>query len=167
MGTLRLLLHPDKTRLVELGLGKEGFDFLGCYLRIVKSRFKGRCYLFRWPSAKAMKAVRVKIHDLTCRRRWAGMKGISEVIHVLNPVLRGWGNYFRTGNASAKFNHLDYYVWQRLFRLLLLCGGQRRKKGPGARRFRPADWPHERFVKDHGLYKLLGTIRYPGGSHAT
>ncbi len=83
MGTLRLQLHPDKTRLVELGLGKDGFDFLGCYLRIVKSRFKKRCYLFRWPSVKAMKAIRVKIHDLTRRRRWAGMKDIREVIQVL------------------------------------------------------------------------------------
>ena len=40
MGLLRLQLHPTKTRLVELGLGKEGFTFLGCYLRIVRSHFK-------------------------------------------------------------------------------------------------------------------------------
>ena len=166
MGTLRLQLHPDKTRLVELGLGKDGFDFLGCHLRIVKSRFKRRCYLFRWPSAKAMKAVRAKINDLTRPRCWAGMKDIREVIAVLNPVLRGWGNYFRTGNASDKFNQLDTYVWQRLLRLLRLRGGQRKWR-PGGRRFRPADWPHGRFVTDHGLHKLLGTIRYPGGSHAT
>jgi group II intron reverse transcriptase/maturase len=166
MGTLRLQLHPDKTRLVELGLGKDGFDCLGCYLRIVKSRFKKRCYLFRWPSAKAMKAIRAKINDLTRRRRWAGMKDIREVIAVLNPVLRGWGNYFRTGNASDKFNQLDSYVRKRLVRLLRLRGGQRKWR-PGGRPFRSADWPHERFVTDHGLHKLLGTIRYPGGSHAT
>ena len=166
MGALRLQLHPDKTRLVELGLGKDGFDFLGCYLRIVKSRFKKRCYLFRWPSVKALKAIRAKINALTRRRRWAGMKDIREVIAVLNPVLRGWGNYFRTGNASAKFNQLDRYVRARLLRLLRLRGGQRKWR-PGCRRFRAADWPHERFVSDHGLYKLLGTIRYPGGSHAT
>ena len=42
MDRLRLKLHPDKTRLVELGLGKEGFVFLGCYLRIVRSHFKKR-----------------------------------------------------------------------------------------------------------------------------
>jgi len=167
MGTLRLQLHPDKTRLVELGLGKDGFDFLGCHLRIVKSRFKGRTYLFRWPSAKAMRSVRTKIHDLTGRRRWAGMKDIRDVIQVLNPVLRGWGNYFRTGNASAKFNQLDSYVRERLLRLLRLRGSQRKKKLPCSRRFRYTDWPHERLVADHGLYKLLGTIRYPGGSHAT
>jgi hypothetical protein len=57
----------------------------------------------------------------------------------INPVLRGWGNYFLTGNASDKFNQLDSYVWRRLLRLLGLRGGQRKKKAPGGRRFRPTD----------------------------
>ncbi len=165
VGQLRLQLHPTKTRLVELGLGKEGFEFLGCYLRIVRSHFRGRRYLFRWPSARAMKALRRRIHDLTLPRRWAGMKDIREVIRVLNPVLRGWGGYFRTGNASAKFNQIDRYVRDRLLRLLARRGGQRRWR-PGHRPFRRSDWPHTRFVNDHGLYKLLGTVRYPGGAHA-
>jgi group II intron reverse transcriptase/maturase len=165
MSLLRLQLHPTKTRLVELGIGKEGFDFLGCHLRIVRSRFKGRCYLFRWPSQRAMKAIRAKIHDLTSARRWAGMKDIREVIRMVNPVLRGWGGYFRTGNASDKFNQLDCYVRGRLIRLLQKRSGQRRWK-PGGRPFRLAAWPHGRFVTEHGLYQLLGTIRYPGGAHA-
>ena len=165
MGLLRLQLHPTKTRLVELGLGQDGFEFLGCHLRIVRSHFKGRRYLFRWPSQRAMKAIRTKIHDLTDRRRWAGMKDIRDVIRMLNPVLRGWGGYFRTGNASGKFNQIDRYVRERLIQLLLRRGGQRRWK-PGSRPFRRAEWPHGRFVIDHGLYKLLGTIRYPGGAHA-
>ncbi len=54
MELLRLELHPEKTRLVVLGLGKEGFEFLGCHLRIVRSHFTGKCYLFRWPSLRAM-----------------------------------------------------------------------------------------------------------------
>jgi RNA-directed DNA polymerase len=162
---LRLQLHPTKTRLVELGLGKEGFTFLGCHLRIVLSHFKRRCYLFRWPSPRAMKSIRTKIHDLTEPRRWAGMKDIREVIRVLNPVLRGWGGYFRTGNASDQFNAVDSYVRQRLHRLLARRGGQRRWRADN-RPFRPSDWPHRRFVTDHGLYQLLGTIRYPGVAHA-
>ena len=165
LGSLRLQLHPTKTRLVELGLGKDGFEFLGCYLRIVRSHFKGRKYLFRWPSSKAMKAVRRRIHDLTACRRWAGMKDIRAVIRVLNPVLRGWGGYFLTGNASAKFNQIDRYVRDRLLRLMERRGGQRRWKA-GGRPFRRADWLHRRFVTDHGLYQLLGTIRYPGGAYA-
>ena len=81
-----------------------------------------------------------------------------DVIRDLNPVLRGWGNYFGTGNASRKFNHLDTFVWDRLTKLLRQRGGQRRRP------FRLGDWPRERFVKDHGLHRLLGTIRYPGNA---
>jgi group II intron reverse transcriptase/maturase len=165
LGRLRLTLHPEKTRLVDLGVGKDGFVFLGCYLRIVRSHFKGREYLFRWPSPKAMKNVRTKIRDLTNRRRRSGMKDIREVIRGLNPVLRGWGGYFQTGNASAKFRAIDRYVEERLQRLLAARGGQR-KNLPGGKPFRSADWPHARFVEEHGLYKLLGTIRYPDRTHA-
>ena len=157
---LRLRLHPDKTRIVGLGLGEEGFDFLGCHLQIVKSHFKGRMYLFRWPSRKAMKHIRIRVRDLTDQRRRAGMKDIREVIRDLNPVLRGWGNYFRTGNASQQFRKIDLYVGERLTRLMLRRGGDRRDAGD------PKEWPHERFVKEHGLHKLLGTIRYPGGAKA-
>jgi len=160
LGRLRLKLHPSKTRLVELGLGKDGFEFLGCYLRIMRSHFTRKRYLFRWPSPRAMNAVRARVRDFTDRRRRAGMKDIREVIRDLNPVLRGWGNYFRTGNASLKFRQVDRYVRTRLVRLLERRGGRRRKG------FRWAEWPHERFVDDQGLYRLLGTIRYPGGVHA-
>ncbi len=164
MRLLRLQLHPTKTRLVELGLGKEGFTFLGCYLRIVRSHFKGKLYLYRWPSPKAMNAIRTRIRDLTGHCRWAGLRDIREVIRIINPVLRGWGGYFRTGNASGKFNEVDLYVRERLLRLLARRGGQRRWR-PGSCPFHPQEWPHRRLVEEHGLYQLLGTIRYPGGTH--
>jgi group II intron reverse transcriptase/maturase len=158
---LRLELHPEKTKLVELGVGKEGFDFLGCHFRIVRSHFRGKCYLFRWPSSRAMNAVRQRIRAETFRRRWAGLRDIRDVIAVLNPVLRGWGNYFRTGNASRQFVTLDRYVTSRLVRLIA------QREGWKHRPFHHRDWTHTRFVSDFGLYKLLGTIRYPGGAHAT
>lgn len=154
---LRLTLHPEKTRIVELGLGKDGFNFLGCHLRIMLSHRKRLEFLFRWPSQKAMLKVRSRIRELTDRRRRAGMKDIRDVIRDLNPVLRGWGNYFQTGNASVKFHHIDRFVDRRLVSLLERRGARKRKKP-----FRREDWPHERFVKEHGLYQLLGTIRYPG-----
>src|SRR5262249_12959308 len=140
---LRLTLHPDKTRIVELGLGQDGFNFLGCYLRLVQSHRKGRTYLFRWPSPKGMQKSRYRIRELTDSRRRAGVKDIREVIRDLNPVLRGWGNYFRTGNASTKFRQIDRYVERRLVRLLERRGGARKRKRP----FRRDEWPHERFVK--------------------
>ncbi len=83
------------------------------------------------------------------------------MIGGLNAVLRGWGNYFRTGNASRHFNAIDEYVRKRLVRIKQRRGGDRRKP------VCMTDWPHRRFVDELGLYKLLGTIRYPGGVHAT
>ena len=157
---LKLTLHPQKTRIVELGLGKEGFEFLGCCLRIVRSHFKNRTYLFRWPSRKGMNHIRARVRELTNRRQRSGVKDIREVIRDLNPVLRGWGNYYRTGNASQKFRQIDRYVEERLLGLIRKRGGQRRTP------HRPKDWPLNVFVKKHGLHRLLGTIRYPGGSTA-
>jgi RNA-directed DNA polymerase len=156
MERLGLKLHPDKTRIVELGLGKQGFVFLGCYLRIVLSRFKGREYVFRWPSPRAMTRIRARIRELTDRRRWAGLRDIRQVIAILNPVLRGWGNYFRTGNASWKFQQVDRYVNQRLVRLLPRVRDWRRRP------FFVKEWTPARFATEFGLHRLVGTIRYPG-----
>ena len=107
-----------------------------------------------------MKNIRSKVRGLTDRRRRAGMEDIQEVIEDLNPVLRGWGSHFRTGNASKKFHQIDRYVERRLVGLMRKHGGQRRTP------IRRIDWPHERFVKEHGLHKLLGTVRYPAGAKA-
>lgn len=161
MDRLGLKLHPDKTRIVELGLGKQGFVFLGCYLRIMLSHFKWREYLFRWPSPRAMNRIRARIRELTDRRRWAGLKDIRQVIDLLNPVLRGWGNYFRTGNASWKFQQVDRYVNGRLVRLLRHVRSWRRRP------FSLHGWSPARFAADLGLYRLVGTIRYPGQVNAT
>jgi RNA-directed DNA polymerase len=155
---LGLQLHPDKTKIVDLGSGREGFDFLGCHFR---ARMSGRLweqkrivryYLHRWPSQKAMKRLREKIHDRT-DRRYAGTD-IRVVIQALNPILRGWGNYFGTGNAAEKFRDIDSYVVERLRRLLVL------KRG---RNLRPGQWEtwNEQWFNDHGLYRLRGTVRYP------
>jgi RNA-directed DNA polymerase len=161
MERLSLKLHPDKTRIVELGLGKQGFVFLGCYLRIVLSRFKGREYLFRWPSPRAMNRIRARVRELTDRRRWAGLKDIRQVVDALNPSLRGWGNYFRTGNASWKFQQVDRYVNQRLVRLLPRARAWRRRP------FALGEWAPARFVAEFGLHRLVGTIRYPGFVNAS
>lgn len=164
--SMGLPLHPDKTRVVELRVRGEGFDFLGCHLRIVQSHFKGKTYLFRWPRVKAMKAIRERIRTVTNWRRWTRRLDLCEVVAELNPILRGWGTYFRTGNASRHFRSIDRYVTECVIRLL-----RRRRCHQGSgRNNRPlrwrSTWTHNRLVTDFGLHKLLGTIRYPGASHA-
>jgi len=162
---LKLTLHPEKTKLVQIGLGKDGFDFLGCHLRIVKSRFKGRTYLFRWPSVKSMKKVRSRVRELTDRRRRAGLKDVDEVIADLNPVLKGWGNYFKTGNASKQFNSIDYYVWRRITRMLGKQRGFHGHRLAWRVAHQRAAWPLAK-LRERGLHKLLGTIQYPGSKTA-
>ena len=167
LGRMGLNLHPAKTRVVALTVRGEGFHFLGCHLRIMRSHFKGRTYLFRWPSPQAMKAVQEKIRGVTHWRRWGRKLDLDEVMQVLNPILRGWGNYFRTGNASRHFTSIDRYVTARL-RALLRRRRCHQGRGRNHRRIPlRLEWPHDRFVREHGLHKLLGTIRYPGASHAT
>jgi group II intron reverse transcriptase/maturase len=153
LGLLGLELHPDKTKVVDLWKGRGRFEFLGCTLRKKRSILRNprRAYLRRWPSPKAMKRVRSRIHELTDRRR-AGAK-LPDIIAQLNPVLRGWGNYFRTGNADRKFNQVDHYVRYRLCAWLRRRGGQRT-------RFCLDKWPFERFI-GMGLHRLLGTVCYP------
>ena len=163
LARLGLELHPDKTRRVDLSWGKEGFDFLGCHLRKrmsgpiwVKSR-RRMYFLQRWPSQRSLKRVRQRVKELTGRNR-NGVKDVRVLIRDLNPVLRGWGNYFRTGNADAKFNQVDDYVWQRL------RGFLRKRKGRNLRAGEAEAWTHDFFVKAHGLHRLRGTVQYPGAA---
>lgn len=158
LGGLGLELHPDKTKVVDLREGREGFDFLGCHFR---ARMSGRLweqkrivryYLHRWPSKRAMKRMRQNVKARTGRNR-AGAD-IRDVIDDLNPVLRGWGNYFRTGNAAKKFRQIDDYVVGRLRGLMI------KKRG---RNLRPGQWLAwtEDWFNGHGLHRLRGTVRYP------
>ena len=87
-----------------------------------------RYYLHRWPSQRSMKRVRQKIKAKTGRDR-VGIRDIRELIAVLNPILRGWGNYFRTGNAAERFVQLDRYVAWRLKRLLIKRKGRNLRAG--------------------------------------
>jgi RNA-directed DNA polymerase len=108
-----------------------------------------------------MKRIRARIWELTDRRRWAGMKDIRQVVDVLDPVLRGWGTYFCTGNASWKFQQVDRYVNGRLVRLL------RPVRAWARRPFSLRNWPPARFAAELGLHRLVGTIRHPGLVHAS
>jgi RNA-directed DNA polymerase len=158
LADLGLSLHPDKTRGVDRREGKEGFDFLGCHFR---ARMSGklweqkrivRYYLQRWPSVRSMKRARARIKALTARSQLG--QQLPDVIARLNRFLRGWGNYFRTGNAGTKFIAIDRYVAWRLHRLLV------KKRGRNLRPGQADTWTRTWF-HDQGLHKLMGTIRYP------
>jgi len=159
LADLGLQLHPDKTRIVDLRQGREGFDFLGCHFR---ARMSGRLweqkrivryYLHRWPALRAMKRLREKVKARTSRNR-VGVRDIRIVIDELNPILRGWGNYFRTGNAADKFRQVDDYVVWRLQRLMI------KQRGRNLHRRKAWVWTEDWF-NGQGLHRLRGTIQYP------
>ena len=156
---LGLELHPDKTRRVDLSRGKEGFDFLGCSLRkrmsgpIWAKQGKRVFFLQRWPSPRSLKRVRQRVKSLTGRHR-SGVKDVRVIVSDLNPVLRGWGNYFRTGNAARKFIQIDTYVWQRLRDFTV------KRKGRQLRAGEVQQWDREFFYR-LGLHRLRGTVQYP------
>jgi group II intron reverse transcriptase/maturase len=161
---LGLELHPEKTRTVDLTRGSEGFDFLGCHLHkrmsgpIWERARKRVYYLHRWPSQRAMARVRARVRALTSRSRCH--EDLRRVIADVNPVLRGWAQYFRTGNAADKFVEIDTYVEERLRGLLRKRAGSRLRAG------RTAAWRRP-FFEALGLARLRGTIRYPEVAHAT
>ena len=154
---LGLELHPDKTRQVDRSRGCEGFDFLGCHRRKRMSGPRGekrhqRVYsLPRWPSSRAMQRIRQRVKTLT--PRLVCHRDLRDTIAQLNPVLRGWGAYFRTGNAAIPFGQLDADVNRRL-KGLFLQRHRRLRAGQSAR------WTPT-FFHALGLSRLRGTIRYP------
>jgi RNA-directed DNA polymerase len=158
LGRLGLELHPDKTRRVELYDGKEGFDFLGCHLhkrmsgKLWEQKRQRLYFLQRWPSQRSMQRIRQRVKELTHRGRCHA--DLRDVIAGLNPILRGWGSYFRTGNAAKQFVQIDDYVVSRLRSLRV------KRKGRNLRPGEANGWKRDYF-ENLGLHRLRGTIRYP------
>jgi len=152
---LGLRLHPDKTRIACLAEGQEGFVFLGFEHRMRESRkWRGRWYLNRWPSPRAMASIRAKVKQRTARR-FASLP-LEAVVESLNPVLRGWGAYFRYGNSSQKFSAIDSYVHLRMATLASTKHGLHGRNW--ATRF-TYGW-----MADLGVYRLSGKVRYRAAS---
>jgi len=152
LASLGLQLNPDKTRIVRLTKGEEGFDFLGFHHHKVEAwRWPGRFYMQRWPSKRAMASITAKVRQAT-DRRFVGYS-LETAVTRLNPVLRGWGNYFRAGNSSRKFTTVDSYVHMRLARLASNKYGLSHRNWAKGNRF-DLEW-----LSGLGVYRLIGTVR--------
>jgi len=153
---LGLRLHPDKTRIVCLTGGEDGFDFLGFHHRKTESKWGNRRYLSKWPSARAMSSIRAKVRDRTDRR--FASRDLRDVVADLNPVLRGWGAYFRYGNSNRKFAAIDSYVHWRLTKLASVKYATRYRLS--ASRFNYG------WLSGLGIYRLTGSVRRWKPAHA-
>jgi hypothetical protein len=146
MKKLKLTLHPEKTRVVDMY--RDGFDFLGFYFLKGRSMTSGKTTPYSMPSKKAVKNVRLKIREITDRRMYLLNPGI--IIARLNLVIRGWRNYFKTGNSTRKFQQLDGYLEYRMFRFMKKQGGNRHRL------------PREKFKNWYFTYSGIERFYIPG-----
>jgi RNA-directed DNA polymerase len=95
-----LAFNEDKTRVVTLA---EGFDFLGFNVR----RYYGK--LLIKPSKAAIRRIRERL-----RTELRSLRGFNAgaVVRKLNPIIRGWANYYRTHVAAEIFDKLDQHLWR-------------------------------------------------------
>jgi len=154
---LHLKVHPDKSRVMYVGDGADGFDFLGFHHRMVMSLKFGKRYCQPSPSRKAMASVRAKVKAITAPRHLL-KRPMHEVVEEPNPVLRGWGNYFRWGNSTRKFTQIDSYVPERL---ALFDSKKRKKRG---RRW--AEAHNYAWFRGLGVHLLAGSIRWRSAATA-
>lgn len=96
---LKLKLHPQKTRIVHAHY--DGFEFLGCLFKSGYIR----------PKDKSIESFKDRVRRITRRQQ---PKKLDMIIERLNPVVRGWGNYFRYGNVKTLYQRLDEWTRMRL-----------------------------------------------------
>lgn len=100
--SMKLELAEEKTQITTYA---QGFDFLGYHFR---QNYYGK---YKWPTRKAQKAFKDKIRRGTRRQQ---PKNVAMVIQDINPIIRGWGNYFRYGDVKGKYTDLDSWIRMRL-----------------------------------------------------
>ena len=134
-----LTVHPTKTRIVDASQ-KGGFDFLGYHFE------RG----MKWPRQKSMDKLRDTIRSRTRRTQGQSME---EIIHRVNPTLRGWFEYFKHSHRTT-FSDVDGWVRMRLRSILRQRQG---KRGRG-RGIDPKQWPNA-FFERLGLFSLVKAWR--------
>lgn len=137
---LGLTLKSEKTAVTHID---DGFVFLG--QRIIRRAYGAKPHVYTFVTNEALASIKRKVKALTGRS--TTNLALSELIAALNPVLRGWGNYYRHAAAKRTFCYLDYYVWWRVGRWL-------RKKHPRM------TWKQiqRRFLNDDYTYQAGGIV---------
>ncbi len=108
LSPMGLRLSEEKTKTVHID---EGFDFLGWRIQRQVKRGTKKAYVYTYPSKKALLAVSDRIRTLT---KGSMNLSLSALLDRINPVLRGWTNYFRHGVSKATFSYLGTFAWRRV-----------------------------------------------------
>ena len=145
-------LHPQKTRVVHV---QYGFEFLGYKIKRGKRKLflpanKIRSQvregaLYAYPKEKSIRRFMDQVRQRTKRKM---PLTTSELIAALNPLLRGWGEYYKRAHVRKLFNRLDRWIVHRLW--------SHRYK-----RWRSWGWkqlPESRLYGEYGLVNLVRLI---------
>ena len=119
LAKLDLRLNDEKSRIVDLTKG-EAFGFLGFTIRRVLSR-RGKWWPKQTPAVKQRTAL---LRKLKAEFRRLDSQPVGQVIAVINPVLRGWVNYFRVGHSSECFTFVKDWVEKKVRRHLMRARGR-------------------------------------------
>jgi group II intron reverse transcriptase/maturase len=126
MSKLELTIHPEKTRIVDLWDGKEGFDFLGFHNRKIKQKTndcRSVLVITNYPSSKSMKSMKEKIKQTLLKS--SCKDDIQKRIKILNRKLRGFKNYYGFQYAYKWLAKIDWYV---TIRFNIWINNKRRKR---------------------------------------
>jgi len=111
-GELGLRVHPDKTRIVYVA---QGFEFLGYKIKQGERRLRyreGGPDLYAYPRDRTVERFKNRVRHITTRRN---PKKLGGLLDELNPVIRGWGNYFRRAHVRRLFHRLNGWIVRRIW----------------------------------------------------
>lgn len=139
---LGLTLNEKKTRIVNVL--ETPFEFLGHRFAVQPSKRTGKVRTYYYPAPKATKTVKKKIREIVHTGQHWNLPDLLK--DRVNPILRGWGNYFKTGNSRKHFLSVaNYTIWT----LCIMLRKKHKKRSKGWR-----DHPPSWFYDYHGLFKL-------------
>jgi len=147
LGKLRVEVNEEKSRIVDLRKG-ESFGFLGFEFRLVRS-LKGRWRPQYTPKLKKRTALLEKLREIFRRHT---SQPVRRVIELINPILRGWVNYFAVGHSSRCFAFIQGWVEKKIRRHMMRA---RKRKGFGWKRW-SKEWLHNVL----GLFHSYRVRRY-------
>jgi RNA-directed DNA polymerase len=146
LAKLRVEINEEKSRVVDLAKG-DSFGFLGFEFRRILS-LKGVWRPNYMPKLKKRTALLGKLRDVF--RRFASQP-VGRVVELINPILRGWVNYFAVGHSSRCFSFVKDWVEKKIRRHLMRA---RKRKGFGWQR-----WSRQWLYSELGLFNAYRVRR--------
>lgn len=140
LASLQIEVNVEKTRLIDLRKKGESVDFLGFTIRRIRS-YAGRWFPFCIPQMRKRTELLRKLKDIF--RRFCSQP-VTRVVELINPILRGWVNYFRHGHSSRCFTYVRQWVEKKIRRHLMRA---RKRRGFGWKR-----WSTKRLLSSLGLF---------------